>query len=358
MKILNQRSTFDSIIMNYTHKVKLFDSKQMLLNEFSNVDLLDICDSQITELAKIRNPSIRDKQSLENAILGLKGQLSAEDFIFIYYPWKNTAVESLTEKYFIELRTSRNAYKITPEEQSLLGTKHIVVVGMSVGKAVAQLLSMERICGSITLVDFDILETTNMNRIMASITQIGMPKVVIAAREIAELDPFINVNIVEEGLTKENIKSTIGTIKDCQTVIEVCDSLEMKILLRQYCKSQHIPVVMDTSDRGMIDVERFDKEEDYPILHGKLDQFDLENIDFNDPNVKMQILLSVVDYEKVSERAKYSFSEVGKSITTWPQLSSSVYLGAASTSHVVRKILLGEKLKSGRYYIDLDLLIN
>ncbi len=44
----------------------------------------------------------------------------------------------------------------------------------------------------------------------------------------------------------------------------------MKIIGRQKAKALKIPFEMDTSDRGMVDVERYDLELNRPILHGLL----------------------------------------------------------------------------------------
>ena len=81
-------------------------------------------------------------------------------------------------------------------------------------------------------------------------------------------------------------------------------------------------------------------------------------MDYHDQGTSHNLLASIVDLEQISHRAKLSLSEIGKSIRTWPQLASSVYLGASSTTFVVRKILLEEHMESGRYYIDLEELLN
>ncbi len=54
---------------------------------------------------------------------------------------------------------------------------------------------------------------------------------------------------------------------------------------------------------------------------------------------------------------KYSLGEIGKSITTWPQLASSVMLGGALVTDTCRRILLDQLRSSGRYYVDFDQLI-
>jgi hypothetical protein len=54
----------------------------------------------------------------------------------------------------------------------------------------------------------------------------------------------------------------------------------------------------------------------------------------------------------MSSEMKASGLEVGTSITTWPQLASDVIVGGGVACNVSRRILLGEDLRSGRYYVD------
>ena len=58
--------------------------------------------------------------------------------------------------------------------------------------------------------------------------------------------------------------------------IEVCDGIDIKLESRFKARELQIPVVMDTNDRGMLDVERFDLEPGRSILHGFVDDF-IEN---------------------------------------------------------------------------------
>ena len=53
-------------------------------------------------------------------------------------------------------------------------------------------------------------------------------------------------------------------------VVDECDDLEMKVRLREHARAAGRPVVMATSHRGMLDVERFDLEPERPTFHGLL----------------------------------------------------------------------------------------
>ncbi|MEC8023662.1 MAG: hypothetical protein VX223_06970, partial [Myxococcota bacterium] len=57
---------------------------------------------------------------------------------------------------------------------------------------------------------------------------------------------------------------------------------------------------------------------------------------------------------QMSPRMAASLTEVDETTTSWPQLASDVALGGALVCHAARKIVLGQALSSGRYYIDLN----
>ncbi|MBX9449068.1 MAG: hypothetical protein KL787_04850 [Taibaiella sp.] len=94
-----------------------------------------------------------------------------------------------------------------------------------------------------------------------------------------------------------------------------------------------------------------------PILHGLAGDLNPETIRDLSNEDKIPYILKMVGADTLSTRMKASMMEVEQSINTWPQLASSVVLGGAVTTDVVRRIFLGQYHKSGRYYIDLEELI-
>ena len=145
--------------------------------------------------------------------------------------------------------------------------------------------------------------------------------------------------------------------KKLDILVEVCDGLDIKIESRYKARELGIPVVMDTNDRGMLDVERFDLEPGRPVLHGLADGLDPVSIKNLSNEDKIPFILKIVGAETISTRLKTSMMEVEQSINTWPQLASSVVLGGALTTDVCRRILLDHYHESGRYYVDLDELV-
>lgn len=339
-------------------------SDKALLDTLVNSDpylrIQDEILGQLRELIKICNPGLKlSEEDYEHLISSQIGSTPLSDYgVWVYYPWNRTLVHLLDEEEFVEVRTNRNRNKITREEQDLLRSKCIGVAGLSVGQSIALTLVMERVCGVIRLADFDTAELSNLNRIRTGVHNLGLRKTIIAAREIAEIDPFIKVEIFNEGLQEENMEAFFGTERKLDLYVEVCDGIGMKLKSRSRAKELMIPVVMDTNDRGMLDIERFDLEPDRPILHGLLQKFTKDGaVEVNDEN-RMEIVNAILNFDTLSERMRMSMKEINKSINTWPQLASSVVLGGAITTDISRRILLGEHRVSGRYYVDLDEIFN
>jgi len=263
---------------------------------------------------------------------------------WMYFPIRNKCIQILPKADFIELRTCRNRLKINRNEQLELSKKSIAVIGLSAGNAVASAIIAERICGRIILFDFDNCELSNLNRLNAGIFDLGLNKCIISANSILEKDPYIDVEIYECGF--KNSKEHADIIQSVDLVVDECDSFDIKIILRNLSRKFRKPLLMHTSERGITDVERYDIMEDLPIFHGLLDGVDL--------NDKSKVLMAVINPQIVSERMLLSFSEIGKSLKSWPQLATEVFSGGANLAGIARMILLNQKVVGGRYFFNIE----
>jgi hypothetical protein len=344
-------------LSNEDDKQKLND----LLNTQGCITIHDELLGQLEELVKSQNPkTIFTKESLKESAIKYIGNTPFEEYgVWVYYPWSNKLIHLLDEEEFVFVRTNRNQYKITPEEESLLSTKKIGVIGLSVGQSIALTIAMERSCGELRIADFDILELSNLNRIRTGTHNLGVKKTIVVAREIAEIDPYLKVVCFSEGITEENIDNFIVQNGKLDLLVDECDGLVVKILCRQKAKHYGVPVVMDTSDRGMLDVERFDLEPQRSLFHGLIDHLDINDIKKAKTNEeKVPYLLPMLGLETLSTKMKASMLEIEQTITTWPQLASSVALGGGIGADICRRILLNQFHDSGRYFVDLDELIS
>jgi hypothetical protein len=274
---------------------------------------------------------------------------------WVYFPWRRAVVRLLAPRGFSGLRLDRNRNKLTLAEQARQRTLRIGVVGASAGHSIAHILAMEGLAGEIRLADFDTLELSNLNRVPASVLDLGINKAVVAARRISEIDPYLAVVVQPEGISPENLGEFMDGL---DIVIEECDSLDIKYLVREAARERRIPVIMETSDRGVLDVERFDLEPNRPIFHGLLGDMDYAKLHGLSAFEKGPYLLKMLGAQEVSARGAASVFELGQTITAWPQLASEVTLGAVTAAEAIRRIGQAGDLPSGRVRFDVEKIID
>lgn len=330
-----------------------------MLKHVPGIRVHDELHSQLRELVRALNPSTKyTAEELDRAALAHLGDTPATEYgVWVYYPWSDRLVHLLDEAEFTLVRTDRNRNKITREEQARLQQLRIGVVGLSVGQSICLTLALERGFGELRIADHDTLELSNLNRIRSGVHSMGHLKTINVAREIAELDPFLTVTLFNEGIQRTNIDRFFSEGGPLDIVVDECDSIDVKIFLRQKARELRVPVIMDTSDRGMLDIERFDLEPERPILHGLIDHLDPNDAAKAKTNEeKLPFVLPILNVDTLSKRMKASMLEIESSVTTWPQLASSVVLGGALGAEYCRRIALGQSRVSGRWFTDMDVI--
>lgn len=336
-------------------------SLERLVESKPYIQVYDTILSQLQEVIKTDHPSktLTDTEINEKINERLAG-LSADDYgVWVYYPWNEKLVHLLDEQEFVHVRTNRNKYKITDQEEARLAEKRVGVIGLSVGQSVSLTMAMERTFGELRIADYDTLEITNLNRLRSGVFNMGLHKTVLVAREIAEIDPFLKVTCFHEGINDHNIENFLTGGGNLDVLIDECDSVDVKIKCRVAARKFGIPVLMEASDRCTVDIERFDLEPDRPILHGYVDHLDLGQMrDLKTMEEKLPYILPIVGIDTMSPRLKASAVEIGQTINTWPQLASAVTMGGGIMADICRKVLLRQLSVSGRYFIDIDELIN
>ncbi|MET7771590.1 Rv1355c family protein [Nocardia sp. NPDC005366] len=300
------------------------------------------------ETIDLRGPLRAEFDRLADA--GIPGA-DPESDRWIHYPWRRALIGLPGPRMFRAIRLDRNRNKLTRAEQDRLRALTIGVVGQSVGHAVAYLLALEGVGGTLRLADLDSIELSNLNRVPATLFDIGINKAVVTARKIAELDPYLPVEVFETGVDDDSIDEFLTGLS---IVVEECDSLDIKLVIREAAGRHRIPLLMETSDRGLLDVERFDLEPERPPFHGLLGGLraaDLRGLSAQD---KAPFVVRLLGARGLSARLAASMFEVGETLSSWPQLGSDVMQGAASVAAAARRIGLGHKLPSGRIRIDMD----
>ena len=301
------------------------------------IDFIDHREAQLTELRELLPPP--------------GAELLDEPCRWAYYPWRRTVVAVLGPQGFRTVRLDRNRNVVTAQEQMRLGALRIGVVGLSAGHVIAHTLAAQGLCGELRLADFDELALSNLNRVPATVFDIGLNKAEVAARRIAELDPYLPVRIFDSGLTPDTIDEFLDGL---DIVVDECDSLDMKAIVRERARARRIPVLMTTSDRGLIDVERFDLDPQRPLLHGLLGNVNPASTARMTSGEKVPHLLRFLEAQYLSPRGAASLLEIDRTLSTWPQVSGDVTAGAPMIAECVRRIGLGEYLPSGRVRLDVS----
>ncbi|HEY6728800.1 MAG TPA: Rv1355c family protein [Polyangiaceae bacterium] len=336
------------------------ESQRRELMADPGVHVVDTYSTQLDGLLRARNPrrKLTPAELAEAREQHLAGRSLETAGVWVYYPWRRSLVHLLNEAEFVELRTSRNRHKITHDEQRFLSQRRVGIIGLSVGAHVAMVLALERSCGELRLADFDVLELSNLNRLHEGVVSLGVKKTTLAARRIAEMDPFLKVSCFHEGLSAANLDDFFRGGGDLDLLVEECDDFALKVSCRERARELGIPVVMEANDRATLDIERFDRDPGRPILHGLLAGLDTRRVsELQSNEEKVPYLLPMVGEATMSNKLRASLLEIGESIEAWPQLASDVALGAGLVANVVRRIALDQLTDSGRYFVDLEELV-
>jgi len=100
-----------------------------------------------------------------------------------------------------------------------------------IGSNVAMLLARAGFT-KFTIVDFDNLESSNLNRQFYFEDQLGKPKIKALVINLKRINKLIDVRIHNEKLEKEKIKQIFC---DCDVMIEAFDKKEYKSMLIEEC---------------------------------------------------------------------------------------------------------------------------
>ena len=151
---------------------------------------------------------------------------------------------------------TRTELLIGQDSLNTLKNSKIIVFGIGgVGS-----FTVESLCrcgiGEISLVDFDTIDITNINRqIHAFICNVGKYKVDEMKKRIELINPDIKVNIFKVKLEKDNIDSF--NLKYYDYVVDAIDTITSKIYLIKYCYENNIKIISAMGAGNKMDPTRF-----------------------------------------------------------------------------------------------------
>ena len=116
----------------------------------------------------------------------------------------------------------------TPGIHQKIKNSVVGVAGLGgLGSAIAVALARVGV-GRLILVDFDVVEPSNLNRQQYFVHQIGMPKVEALQKNIAVINPYVRVQTYQEKLDRNNGERIF---QEAEVVVEAFDRAEEKAML-------------------------------------------------------------------------------------------------------------------------------
>lgn len=130
------------------------------------------------------------------------------------------------------------------EQQERLFNAHVLVIGAGgLGCPVMQSLASAGV-GTITVIDDDIVDISNIHRqILFGASDVGRPKVEVAAERLKELQPDITVNALHERITPENACELLNSV---DLVLDGSDSFSTKYLVSDAAEITGTPLIWAT----------------------------------------------------------------------------------------------------------------
>lgn len=118
----------------------------------------------------------------------------------------------------------------------------VAVIGLgAVGSFATEILA--RVCiGNLLLVDFDTIQTTNLNRQLYALhSTINKKKVYIAKQRVLDINPKCNVETLDLFVNTDTLPKVFTTKPDI--VIDAIDSYNPKLRLIEYCYKNNIKII-------------------------------------------------------------------------------------------------------------------
>ncbi len=138
-------------------------------------------------------------------------------------------------------RYCRNQRSLTSAEQILLLHSHVAVIGQGgLGGTVTEILARLGI-GSLTLVDGDVFEESNLNRqLLATVDTLGMKKAETGGQRVRAINPAVEVEVINEFLTEKNGSAILA---GAQLAVDCLDSIPSRFILEEACRESDIALV-------------------------------------------------------------------------------------------------------------------
>ena len=147
----------------------------------------------------------------------------------------------------------RTELLFSEEQMNRLKQSHVLIVGLGgIGSFAGEFIARAGI-GKMTIIDGDVFDPTNKNRQLTALdSTIGINKAVVLAERIRDINPDIQLNIVEEFVLPERVWELLDEHQP-DYVMDCIDSVTPKLEWLIACKRKKVKIISHMGAGGKTD---------------------------------------------------------------------------------------------------------
>jgi tRNA A37 threonylcarbamoyladenosine dehydratase len=140
-----------------------------------------------------------------------------------------------------------------PESIERLGKSHVLIVGLGgIGSFAGEFIARAGV-GKMTIIDGDVFDPTNKNRQLTALdSTIGKNKAVVLAERIRDINPDIELNVIQEFVLPERVWTLLEEYKP-DYVMDCIDSVTPKLEWIIACLRLKIKIISHLGAGGKVD---------------------------------------------------------------------------------------------------------
>lgn len=254
-----------------------------------------------------------------------------------------------------ELATARNKLLINDTEQRLLARATVGFFGLSVGSHAALNWAMVSRAHSIKIADPDTIAATNLNRIRVGWSAVGRRKTDAVAQVLRDMLPDSHIYMLTHVDSDAMVRFSRQTPR-VSCIVDEIDDIGGKVTLRKIARTLRVPLLsaVDVGENVFLDIERYDRKPEPQYFLGRLPGIESVHIGALTRPEKVRLIMKLVGLEHNDASMLSSLLAIGDGIATWPQLGSTAAIAGGLVASAIKRIVLGEPIRSGRYVFDMN----
>jgi len=234
--------------------------------------------------------------------------------------------------------TERAELLFKKEGLEKLKQSHVMVVGLGgVGSFAAEFIARAGV-GTMTIVDGDVVDITNVNRQMPALhSTVGQPKVKIVGDRLMDINPELNLIRIEEFLSPERAYELVTNEYDY--VLDCIDSVTPKLNLIMSAKRKKVKIISNMGAGGKYEASKvrvndISKTEYCPLAKTVRKRLKKEGIS---KGVKVVYSIEKPDHESLKLTDGKNFKKSFFGTNSWMPALFGLHSAETVITHLLRK---------------------